>query len=81
MNTTLSTENMLKLYDDMVKSIEDEMPRQIGRWGAPESVSSWKSNVKNLRDCIEAHRPYVIQELKKRFSLSDAEVKELWPND
>jgi spore coat protein CotH len=80
MNTTLSTDNMLGLFDEMAASIRDEMPRQIARWGAPSSVSGWESNVKNLRDCFEARRTYVIKDLQNKFNLSDAEVAELWPN-
>ena len=80
MNTTFSTENMLKVYDDMAASIKDEMPRQIERWGVPSSVSSWNSAVKGLRNCIEERRTYIINYLQKTFGLSDAEVKELWPN-
>jgi hypothetical protein len=81
MNTTFSTENMLKVYDEMAASIKDEMSRQIERWGSPSSMSSWEDAVEDLRDCIEEHRLYVIKELKSRFNLSDEEVAELWPND
>ncbi len=80
LNSTLSTENLLKVYDDMVASIEGEMPRHIARWNTPSSVSTWKSNVKDMRNTLEKRRSYIIRELTKRFSLSSAEVKELWPN-
>ncbi|NLT98926.1 MAG: hypothetical protein GXW96_12360, partial [Christensenellaceae bacterium] len=80
MNTTLSTERLLSIYDEMVEAIRDEMPRQIKRWGSPSSLSSWENEVKKLRKCLKERRTYVIQDLKKKFGLSDARVAELWPN-
>jgi hypothetical protein len=80
MNTTLSTDNMLKLYDEMTAAIRDEMPRQIGRWGKPVSMNGWEDQVEKMRGCIEARRTYVIKDLQKKFNLSDAEVAALWPN-
>ena len=80
MNTTLSTEHMLQVFDEMVASIEDEMPRHIDRWNTPSSMNSWENNVESMRNTLEKRRAYIIRELTKRFDLSSAEVNELWPN-
>ena len=80
MNTTFSTENMLKVFDEMKASIEDEMPRQIARWSTPSSMNSWENEVADFRETIENRRSVIIRELKKRFDLSDEQVAELWPN-
>jgi hypothetical protein len=80
MNTTFSTENMLAVYDGMVASIRDEMPRHIARWGSPSSLGRWENEIDDLRDTIVNRRSYIISELKKRFGLSDTEAAQLWPN-
>ncbi len=80
LNTTLSTEHVLKVFDEMVDSIKDEMPRHVEKWNTPSSVSSWEKNVASMRTTLEKRRSHIIKELTKLFDLSSAEVKELWPN-
>ena len=80
MNSTLSTEHLLEVLDEMAASVEGEMPRHISKWGTPSSVGSWENNVESLRNSLKNRRAHIIKELKGLFNLSDAEVKELWPN-
>jgi len=80
LNTILTTENMLALYDEMVESVRSEMPRTIERWGKPSSMEQWESNVAALRDCLAERRQYAIAEVKSVFGLSDERIEELFPN-
>ncbi len=74
-NTHLSCDYMIDLLDEMVATIEPEMPRQVARWGG--NISGWQANVDELRnyiltrcnnitdgitdgDCFEAEDPYII---------------------
>ena len=43
LNTTFKTDRMLKILDESVAIIRDEMPRQIARWGVPGSMGAWNS--------------------------------------
>lgn len=81
LNTTLSTQKMLTTFDEMVASIQDEMPRQVQRWGNPTSMAKWKDEVNALRACIAARRPNAIADLQSFFALRDDEMKQLFPND
>lgn len=80
MNTILTKEKMLALFDDMVASIRDEMPRTIEKWGKPSSMQSWEREIKELRECIENRRKYAISSLKSFFDLTDTDINELFPN-
>lgn len=80
MNTTLSVDHMLEVYDEMVDSIRDEMPRHIERWHTPSSVSKWENEIEKLRDCISERHDFMIKELKNKFDLSNEDVAALWPN-
>ncbi len=80
LNTVLTKEKMLALYDGMVASVKDEMPRTIEKWGKPSSMSKWENEVEKLRDCIEERREHAIDNLKSFFDLSDAQIRELFPN-
>ncbi len=51
MNTVFSCDTMNQLLDRMIAVIEDEMPRQINRWGG--SMGEWRDNVARLRSYID----------------------------
>lgn len=68
-----------ELFESMVKELEPEMQRHINRWGAPSSMSSWKSYVSKMRKFVTSRTGIVKGHLKSYFSLSDAEMKELFP--
>jgi len=81
MNTVLTTDRLTAILDDMAAKIEPELSRHIARWHRPGSVSGWKSEIKAFRQCIVERRANFLREFKKTFSVSDARMKELFPND
>lgn len=81
MNTVLTTDRLVGMLDNMAAMIEPEIARHISRWNRPSSVSSWKSEVKAFRQCIVDRRANYLKEFKKAFSVSDARMKTLFPND
>ena len=81
LNTVLTTDNLLTLYDSLVDSIDSEIPLTVARWPYPSSYSQWKKDVASLRDIVEARRSYCIKNLQNYFNLSDERMAELFPND
>jgi hypothetical protein len=81
LNTILTTDKMLDLFNSLVDSVKDEMPRHIKKWGKPASMSSWNSAINEIRTMIKKRRSNVIGQLKSFFDLSNARIKELFPND
>lgn len=80
LNTAMTNDKLLALYDSLVDSIEEEIPRTSKKWGDPSSASQWKSDAKALRDKIEGRRKYVKKSLQSYFDLTDKEMAELFPN-
>jgi hypothetical protein len=81
LNTVLATDNLLKLYDGMVDSIESEIPRTADKWPYPRNLEkNWKGDAASLRKIIEVRRDYVIKALKNYFDISDERMGELFPN-
>lgn len=80
-NTTFSDARMLKILDDSVALIADEMPRQIARWGRPSSMGVWQSSVATLRRIVTEKRKLMIGQLASDFGLSQARLKALFPGD
>ncbi len=87
LNTTLSTENLLTVFDGLVDSMKDEMPRTIKRWGSPSSMDKWNDSIAVLRERIKDRRKYIIVQLKYfndqlpgNLRLSDEEFNALLPN-
>ncbi|MGI6193638.1 MAG: CotH kinase family protein, partial [Christensenellales bacterium] len=81
MNTVLTTDRLVSILDDMVALMEPEMARHVSRWKRPASVSGWKSEIKAFRQCIIDRRANYLKEFKRTFNVSDARMKELFPND
>lgn len=50
LNTHLSCDRIVEVFDSMVAVIAPEMPRQISRWGG--NLSTWQANVQNARNFL-----------------------------
>ncbi len=71
----LTAERLTKLLDEYAAQLEPEMERHIKKWGDPSSVSAWKKNVANLRQCLAERHDYALKNLKSEFNVSDAQMK------
>jgi hypothetical protein len=80
MNTILTPDKMLTLFDQMVNEVKSEMPRTIQRWHKPISMANWENEIARMRLCIINRRAYAIKELQSYFNLSDSEISKLFPN-
>jgi hypothetical protein len=58
LNTHLSCENVLQLYDEMIAVIAPEMPRQIARWGG--NIQEWQNNVEDAREFLSTRCAYLM---------------------
>ena len=65
------------LLDEMVAAIRPEMPRQIARWGTPNSMSEWEDSVSQLRYFVEERPQYALENMRKYFGISQARLDEL----
>jgi len=81
MNTVLTEDKLLSLFDEMVESVRSEMPRTIERWGKPRSMNYWEDEIADMRQDLIDRRKYAISGLQKYFDLKDSEISELFPND
>lgn len=71
--TTFKTERMLKIYDEMVDNLKDEMPYHTKKWGSPASYKDWERECATLRRII-AERPELFKNaFCSTFGLSEAE--------
>ncbi|MFC2117870.1 CotH kinase family protein [Bacteroidota bacterium] len=81
LNTTFETERVLQILERMKAEIEDEMPRDIERWGGKttngggmatclESMHDWNVNVEIMREFARQRPAYVKNHIKSHFGLS-----------
>jgi gliding motility-associated-like protein len=68
MNTSLSCDFALPLYDSMIAVIQPEMAGQVAKWGG--SVSGWQANAARFRDSIDARCQALTQGLIDCYSLT-----------
>lgn len=54
--TTFNEERMLKIFDEMVANLDEEMKYHTERWGSPASYETWKKECASLRKII-SERP------------------------
>lgn len=73
MSTVLNEEFISARIDEIIASIESEMPRDRDRWN--RSMDYWNSCVQQIRDFAVDREEIIINDLKNYFSLSDAEVE------
>ncbi len=71
-------DRILPLLDSMIDEMDDEMSRQIAKWGAPSSLSTWRSELDEFRTLLK-QRPSSAKELiRKTFNLSNSQLEELY---
>ena len=71
-------DRMITLLDSMVAEMEPEMSRQISRWGAPSSLSHWRSELDEFRSLIRRRPTSAKDLLQKNFNLSNSKMTELY---
>ena len=65
------------LFDQMVAAIRPEMPRQIARWGKPNSMNEWEESVAQMRSFIEQRPDYALENMREYFGVSQEKLNEL----
>jgi gliding motility-associated-like protein len=68
MNTSLSCDFALPLYDSMIAVITPEMQGQVNKWGG--SFSGWQNNANRFRDSIDARCTKLTQGLVDCYNLT-----------
>lgn len=66
LSTTAREERAAGLIDRHVALIESEMPRQIARWGSPESMEEWRQVLDGMYD-FARRRPAILREHMREF--------------
>ena len=72
MSTVLNEEFITARIDEIIGSIESEMPRDRDRWN--RSMEYWNSCVQQVRDFAVNRHKIIIEDLQRYFSLTNAEV-------
>ena len=81
LNTNLRPERVNAIIDAMAAEIRTEMPAQIDRWDTHHgSVEEWEKDIADMKAAVENRWSGAVKELQKTFGLSDARMKELFPN-
>ena len=78
MHSTLSVERLIAVLEETAAEIAPEMPRQCARWGAL-TMPKWEKNINKLKTILEERWEKSVIDLQKTFRLSDAQMKELFP--
>lgn len=81
LNSALKTENLLALFDSMTEQLRPEMERNCNKWHTPSDLETWEQNVSDMRTSILNRRKYALQELQSLFGVSDARMRQLFPDD
>ena len=71
--TALSVERLETLLDTHAAALEPEIGRNIEKWGAPKSVSYWKSQVAVLKKQISLRHEKIQSIVRGEFDVSKAD--------
>jgi len=53
------------------------MPRQIERWGKPNTMREWEEAIAQMRSFIEQRPEYALENMRKYFGVSKEELNAL----
>lgn len=67
LNTTFVQDRVIQIVDSLKAGIEPYMPEHISRWGQPESMNDWDSNVEIMREFAELRPGYLREMLDYHF--------------
>lgn len=67
-NTVFSCDNMLFLLDSLINQFDNEMPKQIARWGG--NMATWQTNVQQLKDFINQRCVKISQGMINCYNLT-----------
>ena len=74
LKTTFDTERMLKIYDNMISEIEEEMKYHCEKWGVI-SYEGWKKSTVELRNIISKKKDIFISHMKESFNMTEEECE------
>lgn len=72
MNTTLSSDRLIPILDDLADTIRSEIPRQQARFSAP-APARFEQQVTYMRNYLKNRETTITRQLKSVFSISDEE--------
>jgi hypothetical protein len=70
---TFEPEKVVARIDYLAANIEDEMPRQVERWGG--SVDRWYYEIEQMREFARLRPAVVTEHIRRKFNLSEAEMQ------
>ena len=69
-NKYFNSENYIELVDSLQNKLDNEIPKQIDRWGV-STVESWNESFNTIRDYLTERPGYVRNHIKAQYSLED----------
>lgn len=73
LKNTFTPERVISRIDELAANIEEEMPRQIQRWGG--SMERWQNELESMRE-FSRRRPAIVKEqLRQKFNLNEQEMQ------
>jgi len=70
---TFTPDRVIARIDELSSNIEDEMPRQIERWGG--SMERWQREIESLREFARQRPAVVIEQIRRKFNLSEEDMQ------
>ncbi|MBK7978529.1 MAG: CotH kinase family protein [Ignavibacteriae bacterium] len=81
-NSIFKPEVVIPIIDSIKHVIENEMPRHISRWGAPNNIVKWNEEVDVLRNFANNRLQYMNQHFIDQFGLNGVTTLNLnFPNN
>ena len=73
LNEVWSAENLNAYIDKYAAVLAPEMRRDCAKWG--HEYSTWEANVQEMHDFANTRTAYVLQHVKKKFGLTDEQMR------
>ncbi len=79
LTNTFSKQNMQNRFDELTGAIESEVERDRNRWSAA-TMKNYRAHLEKIQKFIDNRHDYVLRQTRDFFKLSDAQMKEMFPD-
>ena len=69
-NKYFASGDFAEIVDSLEERIEDEIPKQIDKWGG-STVTSWEESFNTIRNYVDERPDYVRDHIKSQYTLED----------
>ena len=82
LHSVFAHQNTKPFVDEALETLKGEMPKQVARFGNPESTEIWEGHIKAIDEFLSLRANYIYEQLSDYYlsETSDLSIKAIYPS-